>query len=63
LALTAAVALSVALSVALIQSVFYVELRHRWGVEPLVLAASAVGLLRLWTGVRGSPAVTAKASR
>lgn len=31
------------LSVALVQAVFYVEIRHRWGIEPLLLIWSAAG--------------------
>ena len=42
---------AVAISVSLVQSVFYVELRHRWGVEPLLLGVSAVGVSRLWQGL------------
>jgi hypothetical protein len=36
------------LAVSIVQSVFYVELRHRWGVEPLLLVLSAVGLDHGW---------------
>lgn len=53
--------LSVFLSVSLIQSVFYVELRHRWVIEPLLLSLSSVGLLCVWrwrrAGGRISPSV------
>lgn len=50
------------LSVGLIQSIFYVELRHRWGVEGLMLVMSAVGILHVlgpylasarWRAARG----------
>lgn len=34
-------------SVGLLQAVFYVEVRHRWGVEPLLLVLSAGGLWRI----------------
>jgi 4-amino-4-deoxy-L-arabinose transferase-like glycosyltransferase len=32
-------------SVSLVQSVFYVDLRHRWGIEPLLLVLAASGAL------------------
>lgn len=35
------------LSVGLTQSIFYVELRHRWGVEPLMLLLAATGAVNL----------------
>jgi 4-amino-4-deoxy-L-arabinose transferase-like glycosyltransferase len=54
---------SVLLCVSLVQSVFYVELRHRWGVEPLVLAVSAVAVARLWTSVRHARPALAEARR
>lgn len=50
------------LSVGLIQSIFYVELRHRWGVEGLMLVMSGVGILHVlgpylasahWRAARG----------
>jgi hypothetical protein len=47
---------AVAVSVSLVQSVFYVEVRHRWGVEPLVLTVAGVGAARIWTLVRGTVA-------
>jgi hypothetical protein len=53
----------VLLCVSLVQSVFYVELRHRWGVESLVLAVSAVALARLWTIVRRTSPALAEARR
>lgn len=52
-----------ALSVSLVQSVFYVEMRHRWGVEAFVLAVAAVGLLRVWATMRGATPVVVEASR
>jgi 4-amino-4-deoxy-L-arabinose transferase-like glycosyltransferase len=39
---------AVAASVSFVQSVFYVELRHRWGVESFVLVVAALGLVRVW---------------
>ena len=54
---------SVLLCVSLVQSVFYVEVRHRWGVEALVLAVSAVALARLWTIVRHPRPALAEARR
>ena len=47
---------AVAVSVSLVQSVFYVEVRHRWGVEPLLLSVAGVGAARIWTFVRGAAA-------
>lgn len=37
--------LGVWMAVGLTQSLFYVELRHRWGVEGLMLVVSAIGIL------------------
>lgn len=45
--------LAVFLSVSTIQSIFYVELRHRWGIEPLLLFPTAVGLLSTRRWVKG----------
>ena len=39
--------ISFVLSIALVQSVYYVEGRHRWTVEPVLLLLSAAGALRL----------------
>ena len=33
------------LSISLAQSIFYVEGRHRWAVEPLILIFTAAGIL------------------
>jgi hypothetical protein len=52
-----------AFSVSLVQSVFYVEIRHRWGVEAFVLAVAAAGLLRVWVTLRGVTPAVAEASR
>lgn len=41
--------ITVFLSVSFTQSVFYVELRHRWGIEPLLLVLTSVGLLSVWS--------------
>jgi len=35
--------ISVLISISFLQSLFYVEIRHRWGVEPLLLILSAAG--------------------
>jgi hypothetical protein len=35
--------------VSLTQSLFYVEGRHRWGVEPLMLVLAGAGALALWS--------------
>ncbi len=48
--------LAAMLSVAIVQSAFYVELRHRWGVEPLILVLAAIGTLQLWASSRHVPA-------
>ena len=40
--------LAYGLSIALVQSLYYVEGRHRWSVEPLLLVLSAAGGLMLW---------------
>ena len=53
----------VALCVAVVQSVFYVELRHRWGVEAFVLTVAAVGMAHLWSAVRGTVPTMAEVSR
>jgi 4-amino-4-deoxy-L-arabinose transferase-like glycosyltransferase len=45
---------AVALTVSLVQSVFYVELRHRWGVEAFVLIVTALGVTRTWRRLRGA---------
>jgi hypothetical protein len=37
------------ISVALVQSLFYVETRHRWGVEPLILILAAAGMIRIFS--------------
>jgi hypothetical protein len=39
------------LEIAAAQSLFYVEGRHRWLVEPLLLLYSARGLLLVWAGL------------
>jgi 4-amino-4-deoxy-L-arabinose transferase-like glycosyltransferase len=44
----------VAMSVSVVQSVFYVELRHRWEVEAFVLIVTAVGVIRMWQALRGT---------
>ena len=36
---------AVFVSISVVHSVFYVELRHRWAIEPLILVLSAAGLL------------------
>lgn len=36
------------LSVALVQAAFYVEIRHRWGIEPLLLIWSAAGAVTVY---------------
>ncbi len=40
---------AVFLAVSIVHSVFYVELRHRWAIEPMILVLSSVGLLSLWS--------------
>ena len=35
-------------SISAIQSIFYVELRHRWAIEPMLLVLSSIGLLSVW---------------
>ena len=49
-------------SVWVVQSLFYVEIRHRWGVEPLVLVLSAAAIVLLrdrwrWEKLPGSGAL------
>ncbi len=39
-------------SIGIVQAVFYVEIRHRWGVEPLILILTAAGLEWVWGAVR-----------
>jgi hypothetical protein len=41
----AIVAAGLLLSVALVHAVFYVEVRHRWGIEPVLLTFSAGGVM------------------
>ena len=44
-------------SVGVMQSIFYVEARHRWGVEPLILILAAAGMIRIFpytTSVNGN---------
>jgi len=41
-------------SVAFVQAIFYVEVRHRWGIEPLMLIFTAGGMLKLWTLLKKS---------
>lgn len=53
--------LGVFLSVSLIHSTFYFEMRHRWGIEPLLLVLSSVGVLDAWRRVKGGPRVAPKA--
>jgi hypothetical protein len=53
----------VAAGVSLVQSVFYVEIRHRWGVEPLLLTVAAVGVARVWMLHRGAAPALAEARR
>jgi len=51
--------LGVPIVVGLMQAIFYVEGRHRWGVEALILVLSAVGIV--WTVrrmARGQSATT-----
>jgi 4-amino-4-deoxy-L-arabinose transferase-like glycosyltransferase len=55
---TLALLAAVALSVAFVQSIFYVELRHRWGVEAFVLVVAAPGLIRVWRAMRGGPSLS-----
>lgn len=49
-----ALLMAVFLSVSLTQSVFYVEIRHRWGIEPLILILTSVGLISVWEWLGGS---------
>ena len=58
-----ALIVAVGLCVSVVQSLFYVELRHRWGVEALVLAVTAVAVARLWTVVRRTTPALAEARR
>jgi len=37
------------ISVAIVQSLFYVETRHRWSVEPLILILAAAGMIRIFS--------------
>ena len=50
-ALPLALLLGFTLSIALIQSAYYIDGRHRWTVEPILLLFAAQGILRLrpWT--------------
>lgn len=41
------------LSISLLQSLFYIEGRHRWAIEPLILIFSAHGISSLWYRVKG----------
>lgn len=45
-----------AVSVSLLQSVYYVEGRHRWGIEPVLLLLAAAGLLECLNKARGHAA-------
>jgi 4-amino-4-deoxy-L-arabinose transferase-like glycosyltransferase len=40
------------ISIAFIQSIFYVEARHRWAIEPVILIFAASGFLRLYAVFR-----------
>ncbi len=42
------IVIAMVITICLAQSLFYVEGRHRWLVEPLVLVFSCYGLVRLW---------------
>lgn len=42
-----------AVSISLLQSVYYVEGRHRWGIEPVLLLLAAAGLLECLKKARG----------
>ena len=35
-------------ALALLQSLYYVEGRHRWAVEPILIAISGAGVAKLW---------------
>jgi hypothetical protein len=45
-------------SVALLQAVFYVEIRHRWGIEPLVIIFSTGTVARLLSHVQKARALS-----
>jgi 4-amino-4-deoxy-L-arabinose transferase-like glycosyltransferase len=50
--------IGILLSISLVQSIFYVEIRHRWSVEPIVLVFTAAGcatLIQVVTGKRVRP--------
>ncbi len=49
---TAMLLCATAVAVSLVQSIFYVEVRHRWGVEALLVSFAAIGLLRAWEASR-----------
>lgn len=53
------------ISVALVQSLFYIETRHRWGVEPLLLVFTAKGLCDIiaFRGSTSPPACSEDSSR
>lgn len=39
-------------TVSLLQSLFYVDGRHRWAVEPLLLVLAAIGTVELWSACK-----------
>jgi 4-amino-4-deoxy-L-arabinose transferase-like glycosyltransferase len=60
---TAMLLCATAVAVSLVQSIFYVEVRHRWGVEALLVVFAAVGLLRAWAAMGGVTPAMAEVSR
>lgn len=48
--------IGLAVSVSLLQSMYYVEGRHRWGIEPVLLLLAAAGFLECLNKARGHAA-------
>ena len=42
------------LALSILQSLYYVEGRHRWAVEPILIAISGVGIAALWRNSRSA---------
>jgi hypothetical protein len=41
------------LAISFFQSIFYVEMRHRWAIEPILLIFAANGIINLRNIVKG----------
>jgi 4-amino-4-deoxy-L-arabinose transferase-like glycosyltransferase len=54
---------TLALVVSVVQSVFYVEIRHRWAVEAMLVIFAAMGMLRTWAAVHAPRLAVARVPR